>query len=145
MRFNITALILASGLASAVTTAPPVVMEGNNTSCLYTPTHLYNLSDILTNSLILVLQLNKAIVESNQLPPNCNLGSCLNLGGEITCIASAAASGDAVALQKCLANSISQVGFSSFHSFLRLPPSLSIHMFEWVLGMLIEITSCAAA
>lgn len=52
---------------------------------------------------------NKAVVDNNLLPPNCNLDSCLGLTGEITCIISAIASGDSTALQNCLSNSVSEV------------------------------------
>jgi hypothetical protein len=66
------------------------------------------LRDILTKRYS-VQEKNRAVVDNNLLPPNCSLGSCLGLTGEITCIISAIASGDSTALQKCLSNSVSEV------------------------------------
>ncbi|KAJ5833095.1 hypothetical protein N7474_001406 [Penicillium riverlandense] len=86
--FNIAALVLASGLASAVAT-PPVLVERVHEATLQ--------------------EKNRAVVDNNLLPPNCSLGSCLGLTGEITCIISAIASGDSAALQKCLSNSVSEI------------------------------------
>ena len=67
-----------------------------------------------------VQEQNKEIVDNNLLPPNCSLGSCLGLTGEISCIVSAIASGDSTALQKCLSNSVSEVCMQSFISTGRL-------------------------
>ncbi|CAL5872335.1 uncharacterized protein PFLUO_LOCUS6597 [Penicillium psychrofluorescens] len=56
-----------------------------------------------------VQEKNRAVIDNNLLPPNCSLDSCLGLTGEITCIVSAIASGDAAALQKCLSNGVSEL------------------------------------
>ncbi|OQD65754.1 hypothetical protein PENPOL_c005G09400 [Penicillium polonicum] len=86
MRFNIAALVLASGLTSAAGIAPVV----NNT---HTKPSLR--------------QENLDIVR--QLPEACSVAACLNLSAQLTCIANAITNGDPAALQKCLTTSMSQL------------------------------------
>ncbi|KAJ5216397.1 uncharacterized protein N7498_002804 [Penicillium cinerascens] len=59
------------------------------------------------NRTLTQLEQNRLAVE--QMPPACSLPACLGLSGTITCIVSAATSGDAAALQRCLSGGLTEI------------------------------------
>lgn len=106
MHFNISALLLVSGLAAAMNTAPRLKDPR---------THLATCTEVFSNPGISILPNNGIAtylldhIVTDQDPPTCNLNSCSSLSNTINCVMSAIKSGDPAALQKCLTTGLDDV------------------------------------